>query len=60
MSLTGHKSVASLAIYEKVNSLEKLNMGYALGYKLLNLTYILEPVYPVPQFTNVMDFRKKK
>ena len=36
MSLTGHKSTTSLAIYQKVNSDEKLRMGFALGYALVN------------------------
>ena len=35
MSLTGHKSTSSLAIYQKVNGNEKMRMGFALGYNLL-------------------------
>ena len=54
MSLTGHKVVSSLAIYETVNSEEKLNMGYTLGYKLLNPTYRLEPVMSVSQVGAIM------
>ncbi|CAB4044441.1 threonine dehydratase biosynthetic, chloroplastic, partial [Paramuricea clavata] len=34
MSITGHRSSASLAIYQKVASDEKLRMGCALGYAL--------------------------
>ena len=47
MVLTGHKSVSSLAVYEKVNDVEKLNMGDALGYKLLNPDKILQQVKSV-------------
>ena len=36
MSISGHKSTESLAIYQKVNSNEKLRMGMTLGYTLLN------------------------
>ena len=34
MALTRHKSLSSLTIYEKVNDMEKLNMVYALGWKM--------------------------
>ena len=54
MSLVGHKAVSSLAIYEKVNSEEKLNIGYTHGYKLLNPTYRLEPVMSIPQVPAIM------
>ena len=36
MSVTGHKSVESLAIYQKVNADEKLMMGLSLTYSLLH------------------------
>ena len=36
MSVTGHKSISSLAIYQKVNGNEKLKMGFALGLSLVN------------------------
>ena len=36
MSITGHKSMSSLAIYQKVSTNEKLRMGFTLGYNLLN------------------------
>ena len=35
MSLTGHKSTSSLAIYQKVKDDDKIRMGYALGFHLL-------------------------
>jgi hypothetical protein len=34
MSITGHRSSASLAIYQKVASDEELRMGCTLGYAL--------------------------
>ena len=37
MSISGHKNQESLAIYQKVNSNEKLRMGLTLGYSLLNM-----------------------
>ena len=36
MSISGHKSMESLAIYQKVNQNEKIRMGLTLGYSLLN------------------------
>ena len=36
MSVTSHKSIQSLAIYQKVKADEKLNMGISLMYNLLN------------------------
>ena len=36
MSISGHKSIESLVIYQKVNANEKLCMGLTLGYTLLN------------------------
>ena len=36
MSVTGHKSIESLAIYQKVKSDEKLMMGMSLTYALLH------------------------
>lgn len=36
MSVTGHKSLESLAIYQRVQSDEKLMMGFCLTYSLLN------------------------
>ena len=47
MSLTGHKSMTSLAIYQKVNSDEKLRMGFTLGYSLLKTPLAL-PQPPQP------------
>ena len=38
MSVTGHKSMSSLAVYEKVNSDEKISMGLTLGATLMNTT----------------------
>ena len=38
MAVSGHKSVESLAIYEKVHEDEKLMMGLCLTYSLLNPT----------------------
>ena len=35
MSVTGHKSLQSLAIYERVHANEKLSMGMSLTYSLL-------------------------
>ena len=36
MSISGHKNQDSLAIYQKVNSDEKLRMGLTLGFSLMN------------------------
>ena len=36
MSITGHKGVDSLAIYQRVQSDEKLSMGISLTYSLLH------------------------
>ena len=36
MSISGHKSQDSLAIYQKVKTNEKLRMGLTLGYTLMN------------------------
>ena len=36
MSISGHKSQDSLAIFQKVNANEKLRMGLTLGFALLN------------------------
>ena len=36
ISLTGHRSHASLYIYDHIHDNEKMKMGYTLGYALLN------------------------
>lgn len=36
MAITGHRSVTSLSLYEKVSTEEKLNMGRAMNNLLLN------------------------
>ena len=36
MAISGHKSMESLTIYQKVNQNEKIQMGLMLGYMLLN------------------------
>ena len=36
MSVTGHRSINSLAVYEKVSENEKLHMGLAMSYFLQN------------------------
>lgn len=36
MSVTGHKSLQSLAIYQRVHADEKMSMGMSLTYSLLN------------------------
>ena len=38
MSITGHKSSASLEIYQRVNAKEKIQMGNSLGKSLTNKT----------------------
>ena len=46
MSISGHKNMDSMAIYQKVNSNEKLHIGMTLGYILLqkpNNTEIISP-----------------
>ena len=48
MSLTGHKSMSLLAIYQKVSTNEKLRMGFTLGYNLLNNIPALD-IWPEPQ-----------
>ena len=40
MSVTGHKSVHSLSIYQKVKEDEKLMMGMSLTFSLLNPTKV--------------------
>ena len=59
MSISGHKSVESLAIYQKVNANEKLKMGLTLGYSLLHQPQeqqIIAPaqVLPLQEKQNVM------
>ena len=46
MSISGHKSIESLAIYQKVNSKEKMQMGLTLGYTLLNAPMCTEIIAP--------------
>ena len=41
MAVSGHKSLQSLAIYEKVNENEKLMMGMCLNYSLLKPQEVL-------------------
>ena len=48
MSLTGHKSMSSLAIYQKVNSNEKLRMGFTLGINQPNPAIPRMPVQAPP------------
>ena len=42
MSVTGHKSIQSLCIYQRVKEDEKLMMGMSLTYSLLNPKEVFE------------------
>ena len=48
MSVTGHKSVSSLAIYQRISNMEKLRMGQTLGTALGVKSTAMVPVSPVP------------
>ena len=45
MSVTGHKSVNTLALYERVNDDEKLLMGMAMNHYLTSTPQDLQPEY---------------
>ena len=53
MALTGHKSEASLAIYQRVNTNEKMNMGFSLCANLMNQAPLMlqnpQQMPPLPQ-----------
>ena len=46
MAISGHKSIESLAIYQKVNTKEKLEMILTLGYTLLNAPVQQQAIAP--------------
>ena len=52
MAVTGHKSVNSLAMYQRVKGDEKLMMGMSLAYNLMNPQEVYEklqiPIQPKP------------
>ena len=48
MSVSGHKSLESLAIYQKVANDEKMMMGMALTYSLLRANDVLKVINPIP------------
>ena len=52
MSVTGHKSIQSLAIYQKVCEDDKLSMGISLAYSLLHPT-------EVRGFLSIIEKKKK-
>ena len=49
MALTGHKSEQSLAIYQRINSNEKISMGFSLCSNLLNMQQQIPPPQQVQQ-----------
>ena len=53
MSVSVHKSVESLALYQRVNEDEKMMMGLCLTYSLMNPHNTRKAIEPVPQDQNV-------
>ena len=49
MSVTGHKSVNSLAIYQRVKNDEKLMIGMSLAYNLFFSQEVYDKMHPAPK-----------
>lgn len=54
MAITGHKSIHSLAIYQRVSGDEKMMMGMSLTYSLLNA----DEVYKIKQAQQINEQQK--
>ena len=50
MSVTGHKSLQSLSMYQRVKSDEKMMMGMSLAYSLFNPVAVRNALENVPNF----------
>ena len=50
MSVTGHKSLQSLSMYQRVKADEKMMMGMSLAYSLINPVEVQNALEDVPNF----------
>ena len=60
MSVTGHKSIQSLSLYQRVKSDEKMMMGMSLAYSLFNAKEVSNALNELQDFENPNEIENKQ